>query len=405
MGVCALVLSGCQFVEYDKEKDMAQVVAQIGKVQITKQQVYDIMTPYLEYYKSTYNLDPESEEYKNMEKELKSSALKVLVEFEIIKQTTEGNQKLSATEQKDVDEKYKEALNTFIEQARQNLEAKKQEDSSIDVEASLDKEVDALLKEQGLTRDFLKNNAIDSVYKDKTVKDVTASDEQMQKYYEKVLAEQKESYDKNPSTVNTDFESNKVILYYPVRSVLVTQVLVSISKDDLAAIQAVSNNTKLSDEEKTKQIAALREKALAKIKPTADKVYNLAKSGQDFSTLIDKYNSDPGMENEDIMGRGGYLVNEDAEYAESFKAAALALEKAGDISKPVASDESDTTYAGYHIICAQAVYEAKSEVALDDVRNDFKTKTANDMAKSEYWDAHMEKLKKELNVATFENRL
>ena len=403
-----LALSGCQFVEYDKEKDMAQVVAVIGSVKITKQEVIDQSDPLMNYYYS--DLDPESEDYKTKEKELKSQILEYMVEMELVKQKTaaDGTDKLTDEEQKELNESYQSYIDYYTEQARSNLETQKEEDSSVDVEASLDKEVDRLLEEQGLTRqkikDQLKQSMIYEKYRDETIADVTATSEQTEKYYQQTIKEQRESYDEDPSAAATDFQSGELILYYPEKSVLVTQVLIKIPDEDQAAIDAVADDTKLTDDEKDKKVAALRESALTKIKPTADKVYNLAKSGTDFTTLIDKYNDDPGMEDETTMGLGGYLVNEHTEYAEPFTSAALALTRAGDISQPTASDETTTSYVGYHIICAQAVHEAGSEVPLGDVRDDFKPK-ADDMAKSESWDAHIEDLKKEFKTFVFEDKL
>lgn len=403
--LCALMLAGCQFVGYDKEKDMAQVVAQIGTVKITKQQVYDTMTPYLDYYASTYSLDSESEDYKKLEKDLKTQTLKTLVEVEVVMQKAEadGTAKLTQDEQNQIDQDYQSALDYYTTQARSDLEEEKKTDASVDVEASLDAKVDSLLKDDGLTRESLKQeynkNFIYTKYKDKIIANVTATDEQTQKYYDKEAAEQKETYDKTPSQVDTDFENNKVILYYPTRHVLVTHVLISISDADKKAIDAVNNNTALSDDEKTKQADALTEKALKKIKPTADLVYGKAKAGDDFSKLIEQYGGDSGMKDDTIMSRGGYLLSEDnTDYEEAFKNAALALKKAGDISEPTA------TGYGYHIICAQAVYEAGTQVPLDSVRDNFKSQ-ADSLAQDDAWNAHVDELKKEFKVTTRENLL
>jgi uncharacterized protein YnzC (UPF0291/DUF896 family) len=406
--LCASLLAGCQFVEYDQERDLAQVVAKIGSVEITKQQVIDQLEPLMSSYYGS--LDPESEEYKNAEKRLKGDILKYLVEMELVKQKThaEGTDKLTTEEHTELDQNYQSYLDYFTEQARSNLDAKKEQDASVDVEASLDEEVDRLLEENGLSRemirDQLKQSMIYENYRDSVVADVTATPEQADRYFEERQQEQREAYDETPSAVATDFNNGELILYYAEKSVLVTQVLIKISDEDKAAIDAVKDDTELSEDEKTSRIAALREEALKKIRPTADKVYNRAKSGEDFTALIDKYNDDPGMEDEVTMSLGGYLVNEHSGYSGSFTEAALALNRAGDISKPTASDETTTEYIGYHIICVQAVHEPGSLVSLDDVRGDFKP-LADDMAKTEHWDAHVESLKKELKAFVFEDRL
>lgn len=65
-------------------------------------------------------------------------------------------------------------------------------------------------------------------------------------------------------------------------------------------------------------------------------------AGEDFETLLAEYNIDPGMESDSY--KDGYIVGEGANFVEAFLTAALALEKEGDVSEPVKSDN------GYHII-------------------------------------------------------
>lgn len=73
-------------------------------------------------------------------------------------------------------------------------------------------------------------------------------------------------------------------------------------------------------------------------KKTADKVYELAKSGKDFDELVAEYNQDPGME----QNPDGYYFTKGEMVAE-FEEKSFSME-VGEISEPV------KTVYGYHII-------------------------------------------------------
>ena len=72
---------------------------------------------------------------------------------------------------------------------------------------------------------------------------------------------------------------------------------------------------------------------------TANEVYQKAVAGEDFESLIEEYNEDPGQAND----MHGYMFTANDSYVQEFKDASFALEEGG-ISEPV-----ETSY-GYHII-------------------------------------------------------
>lgn len=72
---------------------------------------------------------------------------------------------------------------------------------------------------------------------------------------------------------------------------------------------------------------------------TANEVYEKAMAGEDFESLIEEYNEDPGQASD----MHGYLFAADGSMVEEFETASFALEEGG-ISEPV-----ETPY-GYHII-------------------------------------------------------
>jgi len=400
VGTAMLFAGGCQFVEYDKEADMAQVVAEIGDVQITKGEVLDQVEATMEMYVAYYGIEAGSDQYKELETAAKQSVFDSLVELQLVlKKAEKEGTTLTEDEKKDAQASYDDVIAGYEEQAKTNLEESGKKSDEI-TDADVKKEVDSLLKAQGYTRDKIREaieqEAIYTKYNEAFVKDLKASAEQIKQYYDQQLETQKKDYDESISNLDSDFSAGSVVLYYPVRCVLVTQVLVKISDEEEEAIDALKNDTTLSQSDIESRTQKLLDQALPKIKSTADKVYDLAKSGEDFAGLIDKYNDDPGME--EALEQGGYLVHEDSSFYNEFEQAALALKKAGDISKPV------TTEKGYHIICAQTVYDAGHEVPFDSVKAKL-TDGANEMAKTDAWKAHIEALKTEFGAKLYEDRL
>lgn len=400
VGAAMLFAGGCQFVEYDKEADMAQVVAEIGDVQITKGEVLDQVEATMEMYVSYYGIEAGSDQYKELETAARKSVFDSLVELQLVlKKAEKEGTALTEDEKKDAQASYDDVIDGYEEQAKTNLEENGKKSDEI-TDADVKKEVDSLLKAQGYTRDKIREaieqEAIYTKYNEALVKDIKASAEQIKQYYDQQLETQQKDYDESISNLDSDFSAGSVVLYYPVRCVLVTQVLVKISDEEEKAIDALKNDTTLSQSDIESRTQKLLNEALPKIKPTADKVYDLAKSGEDFAGLIDKYNDDPGME--EALKQGGYLVHEDSSFVDEFEQAALGLNKAGDITKPV-----KTTF-GYHIICAQTVYDAGHEVPFDSVKAKL-TDGANEMARTDAWKAHIEDLKTEFGAKLYENRL
>ena len=85
-------------------------------------------------------------------------------------------------------------------------------------------------------------------------------------------------------------------------------------------------------------------------------------AGADFETLLEQYNTDPGMQSEEYAA--GYLVGEGASFVDAFLNAALALTEDGQVSDPVQSDY------GWHII-KRVSTESAHEIPYEDVKTAF----------------------------------
>ena len=93
------------------------------------------------------------------------------------------------------------------------------------------------------------------------------------------------------------------------------------------------------------QLADAKTKALANITPEADEVLAALAEGQDWDTLAEAHNDDPGMKAGAVNAATGYPVCEGfTQFDAAFVEGAMALQKVGDYS-----DKIEGSY-GYYII-------------------------------------------------------
>lgn len=398
--ISMILLGGCSFTEYDEEADMAQVVATVGDVDITKGEVMEYVDYDLAMETYYYGYEEGSTEYEARKQELIELRLEQMINIEMAWQDFQADGgELTEDEQTQVQDLFDENIVTIEDQATTELETELGEDAKITQE-QLDTKVDELLLEQGYTRDqvmeLISRDVIYSAYYEEITNDIEATDEQISTYYDDKLKEQKETYANDMATLDSDYNSGEPILYYPQRVVMASQILIGISEDDTAEINEVKNSTELSEDEIATQTETLLNAALKKIKSKADTVLGKAEDGEDFNALITKYNDDTGMES--MLNLGGYLVYEGQDsFVPAFESAALALKKEGDISGLVSTDY------GYHIIRAEKIYEAGYEVPLKDAKTLIEP-AATDNIKQEVWDAAISSLKEKYNVQTFMDR-
>ena len=91
-------------------------------------------------------------------------------------------------------------------------------------------------------------------------------------------------------------------------------------------------------------VKAAEQAILDSVKSTVDEIKAKLEAGTSFEDLIKEYGTDPGMQSEDGLANGYLIHNDSIMYDSSFKDAAMALEKIGDVSEPVVGQY------GVHII-------------------------------------------------------
>lgn len=162
--------------------------------------------------------------------------------------------------------------------------------------------------------DSARNNMIIEKMQNRIFAEVEPTEEELYDMYEEELQVQKDLFDESPASYFTydlyaAYGNNCIPLYIPEGFIRVRQILVE-------------------DEE------------------TANELLTRLMEGEDFETLLNQYNTDPGMADE--ANADGYLVGEGANYLEEFLEAALALENDGDISpwwRPRAASTSSSACA------------------------------------------------------------
>ena len=106
--------------------------------------------------------------------------------------------------------------------------------------------------------------------------------------------------------------------------------------------------------------ARLEEEALPLVKQTTDEIAAQYAAGIDFKSLISRYSTDKTERN---VNGDGYPFHPDSKmWPENFIKAASALEKVGDISQPIVTEQ------GIHILCYAGEVPAGEHVLTDEER-------------------------------------
>lgn len=244
--------------------------------------------------------------------------------------------------------------------------------------------VAAYLAQGGLTKDALIEEMKPSKSVDKLRAHITdgidVSDEELQAAYEALIEANKTAYADDRS-FNNDRNGGAVIAWMPEGYRAVKQILVSFDDDQktryadisgrLSALNiektapAAEGEEKRSDEAIDADIAAANaelEALYAELQPAADEVIAAFNNGESLESLIEKYNSDPGMTS-GITAEQGYAVcANSATYDPAFVEAAMSIENIGELSAP--TDGSYGKYIVYYLGDIPA-----GEVALDEIRD------------------------------------
>lgn len=376
--VMALSVSACHMIFTDEEKDRAQVVATVFGEEITKGEVIDLYDSYF----GGYGLDDENKAY------YMKYVLDMLIESKV--QEVKVNQmgiELTEEELKEIDDEIAQSLEAVEEQIRETVKKEAEEDSSIDVEAEVKKQMDELKESAGINSGEYRESMITSAkinkVKQDTIKDITVTEDEVKAEYDKLLEEQKASLDENPGAS----VSGTQVYNAPGRR-YVKNLLIMIPEETRTEIAAIEDES---------EAEARQNEELAKIKAKADEVLAKVKAGEDFDSLIAAYGEDTGMTTGDAK-KQGYLIYEGiSNYDKTFVSAAMALKNVGDTTDLVA------TQFGYHII-KYASDAPSGAIAYETVKEKIQSSLLS-TKQSEAWTEVTDGWYEEANVQKYEDRL
>ncbi|MEX1377605.1 MAG: peptidylprolyl isomerase [Eubacteriales bacterium] len=360
------ILTSCNMVEVNPERDRQTVVADVEGQLILKGEALDIAEYQISMYQA-YGLYPEDfttnlqykEDYEDILKSSLDIAVDAKLEEVIAKQ--KGCYEFTAEEREALDDQIHDIMNSYLSTYGTILKAKPEyanmteEELGVIAYDTLDEYFADLgyeITKQDIIDDAEASKAKE-ILRELTTKSIEVTEDEVKAEYDRLVEEAKTGYDNADSNFEQDATSGSQIYYYPENARKAQHILIKISDEDQAAIDALKE---AGDEDGA---LALEDEAMAKAKEQADAAYQRAIAGEDFKLLMDELGQDPGMDNNEY-----YIVaNPTSIYATEFADGLYSLEKVGDISEPVKSA------FGYHIIKYFGDVES-GPVAYDDVHDD-----------------------------------
>ena len=396
--VAAITLSGCSLVVKDADVDAKRTIIDVNGETVDKQTVTALVDQqastqaYYYYYYYGYSIDTTDESFLSS---IRQSVIDEKVEDMVIEQKIKEYGFDQFT-----DEELAEMETSAESEAAEMLETIKQlylSDSELEGDA-LEAEAQTYAQQYGVDKDSLlasaKSEKETERLKAEATKDVTVTDEEVQADFDSKVESAKTEYESDLDAYGEAVNDGETVYYAPAGYRYVKQILVKFSDEDSTAIEAAKdeqtaaqtalteaqtalsdNETALAaeditDEEKTtlteaqpalqtavdeaqKTLDAANEKvttaiatAHANLQPKVDEIMQKIADGEDFETLIETYNEDPGMTD----NANGYAICAGySTFDSAFVDAAMALENVGDVTEPVKSDAY-----GYYIIRYQA---------------------------------------------------
>lgn len=380
--LAALVLSGCSAVVSNP------VVAQVGDVEITYSQFYNLFDMYASYGMVDSSTSEKIKEARaTVFDQLINSALPIAAAHQ---------QELTLTEEEKADALKSAAstLESYLSQYKDETVA----DEGARTGAAI-KAFNKAYKASGITYDKVKAEtekaSLDEALGRKMADQVkagaaSATEAEAKAWYEEQLKAEREKYAQDATAYYYDSQ------YYTysgaVRPLIAPEGLfyvkhILVKHDDAQEGTGGDGELAASDSVSFKDPEAAARSILEKVN-----------AGEDFDALVEEYGEDTGMTSEPAKTKG-YVIGEGFEsvYDKAFYEAALELKKTGDTSGLVKG-----TY-GYHIIRRAGDVSAEP-VPFEDVKEEILAYLDN-QNQADAYNAALEQWKSEIAVKTYDKRV
>lgn len=212
----------------------------------------------------------------------------------------------------------------------------------------------SLLAEEGYTADYVVSSSLQAARTQAVAQhytaDMTVSEEALRAEYEQRVEDDRMYFESDPSYYEDAVKYGDTVYYTPEGFRTVKHILILFSEEDQTRMKELESRLKGLAEEDERRAEAEAERAaiIETVMPRVQEIQQLLAEGADFISLMDEYGEDPGMQSEPNR-TNGYLVHAQSQaWVLPFRDAAMALEKPGDVSGPVA------TGYGVHLIRYEA---------------------------------------------------
>lgn len=376
------VLAGCGLVKVNEQKDREQVVAEANGVKIKKWE----FTALYNLQKAMYQITDEVEKDPEMKEaldSLKASLLDNLAQQALLISKAKD---AGFTANSEIRDDVKADLENELEAQAKWLKDR-DEANDIDTEgkdyAKLAREdFESQLEIMGINEDeyidmMVSSKLIEKLYEE-TVKNVVVTDNDIKKYYDDELENQKEAG-----------QPGDVALYEP-EARRVKHILIKLPDEEINEYFNLIYGGSAEDAQKY-----LDEK-LPAIKPKADEVLQKARDGENFEDLINEYNEDTGVETDMYKENDGYMVTKGGGFAAEFEEAAFELEE-GQISDLV------VTGYGYHIVKLYEIVPER-EYSLEEKKDEIE-EVVEMQKKAERFQEKVKEWTEAANIKTYKNRV
>lgn len=257
-----------------------------------------------------------------------------------------------------------------------------------------------MAEENGVTLESiteeLKANWWSQKYREHVVQDVTVSDEEIQAYYDKLMASQKETYTAYPDEFEYAHMTGETIVFHPEGYRAVRDILIAFTSEqdaDTAAALVEQVEGGSADDGVKAQMDAL----FAPLEATAQQVQEKLAAGAPFADLMTEYGCDTALEEEPLRSEGYYISDNSYVNSVEYVEGAMMLEQPGQVSAPLRS------MFGVHLV--EYIGDVTpGEVPLADVVDAIRAAALSEKQDA-YFEQHRQALLEAANVHYYPERL
>lgn len=269
-----------------------------------------------------------------------------------------GFDKITSEEQKSLDEELANAMENAEKQVRDGMAQLDLSDDEFEKEYNI--RLNDYFFKKGYDLDTydqtLRNEYIIDKTKKHFTRDITVTEAEVLQEYEKSLAMQKDSIEKQPSFIEQQLLMGGEVLYYPKGYMYAKHIMISFDSKTRGAAAIAYENKDLEAYNK------LVEEGYRQIKPRVDQIIQELNAGADFDKLIEQQSDDKFFSEEPYKSEGIMIGPYSASFGvPEYLEALNTIEEEGSFSQPV------KTFMGCFIIKSEKMLAG--EVPFEDVKS------------------------------------